>query len=158
MPRRRLSLSPVPAWPTVPTRTRVTGRPSGGVGIEHYTAKATSIPIPNGVALGTIASNGTATLQVGPAGLGTVWFPASAVVSTTSGITDTSTVQVFVGPSGIPTTLQGTAYPGGAATIALAIPSMSPGLYVLAIWTGGHAGDQCSLNVTGTQNALTRPA
>ena len=147
---------PRPAVPTVRRQFSWASPRPPSAPVGEYTTQVTSLPIPNGQALGKISAAGTATLQAGPAGLGTVWFPASAVISTTTGVLDSSTCTVYVGAAGLPTTLQGTLFPGGAGTVALAIPSMTPGLYVIAEWTGGNPGDTCSLNITGTMNALTR--
>jgi hypothetical protein len=60
-----------------------------------------------------------------------------------------------MGPNGVPNVLVGTLFPGGSGTVPLAVPSMSPGQYLIGIWTGGKAGDVCSMNVLGTMDALT---
>jgi len=155
MPRRS-SPFPVPARPTVRRPWQWPNPRPPSAPIHLYSGSFDNLPIPNGQAQGVISSAGTATLQVGPTGLGTVWYPASAVISTTAGILDTSACNIYVGPAGFPTTLQGTLFPGGAGVLALAIPAMSPGLYVLAVWSGGTPGNTCSLNVTGTMRALAR--
>lgn len=97
---------------------------------------------------------GLAKISVGPQGLGNVWYPAQATVSTTSGVNDNSTCQIFLGPAGIPITLVATIFPGGVGTAALAVPSMTPGQYLIAQWTGGNAGDVASLNVIGTMDSI----
>lgn len=96
------------------------------------------------------------TVTIGPTGTGTIWYPTQVVVSTTTGILDTSTFQLYIGPVGVPITLVGTLFPGGAGTIALAIPYLAPGLYLIGVWTGGHAGDVAALNVVGTMTALSQ--
>jgi hypothetical protein len=97
---------------------------------------------------------GVATVSVGPQGLGNVWYPAQATVGTSSGVTDSSTCSVYLGPAGVPVTLVGTIFPGGIGTLALAVPPMSPGEYLIFQWTGGNPGDQASVNVIGTMDAL----
>lgn len=115
------------------------------------------IPLSGAQATGTFTASGTLTLSVGPTGLGTIWYPASAVISTTTGPTDTSTCSIYVGPQGNPQALQGTLFQnGGAGVVAMAIPSISPGLSVIAVWTGGTNGALATLNVTGTAVVLTR--
>jgi hypothetical protein len=98
--------------------------------------------------------SGPLTLQVGPQGLGTTWYPAQATLSTTTGSLDTSTCQVYLGISGVPTNLVATVYSGNGI-IALAVPPMQPGDFLIFTWTNGHAGDTAAFNIIGTQDALT---
>lgn len=101
------------------------------------------------------ASSGQAlTLTVGPQGLGTIWYPAQVTLSTTTGALDTSTALVYLGSQGVPVALVGTVFTGNG-TVALAIPSMSPGQVLIVTWTGGHPGDTAALNVIGTMDALS---
>lgn len=104
---------------------------------------------------GTLTGQGgSGLISVGPQGLQNVWYPAQAVISTTSGINDNSTCSAFLGPAGIPITLVGTAFPGGAGTIAVAVPPMSPGQYLIFQWTGANPGDVASVNVIGTMDSV----
>ena len=91
---------------------------------------------------------------MGPAGAGNVWYPASITILTTTGVNDFSTCSVYLGPAGVPVTLVATLFPGGIGTASLAIPSMTPGQYIIAVWAGGHAGDVCSINVVGTMDSV----
>jgi hypothetical protein len=116
------------------------------------------LPISNAQASGVFGASGTLTLSVGPAGAGTVWYPASAVISTSVGLFDTAQCNIYVGPLNTPVSLQGSAFTGGGAVVSLAIPAMSPGLFVIAVWTGGTSGATASMNVTGTQTVLLRSA
>ena len=125
--------------------------------VSLYTQVSDTLAITGAQGLAVIGASGTATISVGPAGLGTVWYPASAVVSTTTGQLDTSTCNIYVGPAGYPTTLQGSVYSGNGV-VSLAIPAMSPGLFIVAVWTGGTTGSTASLNVTGTMTAMMRPS
>jgi len=100
------------------------------------------------------AGSGTLTLTVAPQGLGTVWYPAQATLSTTTGALDTSVALMYLGPAVTPSTLVGTVYSGNG-TVALAIPDMSPGQTLSTQWTGGHPGDVAAVNVIGTMDALT---
>lgn len=105
-------------------------------------------------ASGTPTAGGTAQVTLGPTGLGNVWYPTQVTVSTSTGPLDTSVFNLYLGPAGIPITLVGTCN-GGAGTIALAIPSMTPGQFLIGVWTGGHAGDLAAMNVIGTMDALS---
>jgi hypothetical protein len=126
--------------------------------IGLYSQVSGQLPISGAQGLATFGASGKVTISLGPTGLGTTWYPASAVISTTVGQFDTSSCSIYVGPAGVPTTLQGTLFTGGGGVLALAIPAMSPGLYIIAVWTGGTAGSTASINVTGTQTALMRTA
>jgi hypothetical protein len=110
------------------------------------------VPLTGAQAQGLIAGDGTLSLTIGPQGLGTVWYPIQVTVSTTTGQLDTSTVNIYLGPLTTPATLVGTGF--GNGTYALAIPSMSPGQYLVIAWAGGKNGDTAAANVIGTMDAL----
>lgn len=122
--------------------------------IQRYGGKLTSVPLTGGQAQGVISGAGTLTLTVGPQALGTVWYPAQATISTTTGPLDTSTALAYLGSAGVPTQLVGTVYSGNG-TIALAVPDMQPGDQLIVTWTGGHAGDVAAVNIIGSMDALT---
>ena len=145
---------PRPAAPTVRSqRQRPVRAHSAPIGV--YTGRVDNIPLAGAQILATVANDGTAHGQVGPTGLGTVWYPASVALSTNVLPFDASTVQVFVGPSGVPTTNVGILPAGGTGVLALAIPAMSPGLVIIVQWTGATPGSVVAANVTGTMSALT---
>jgi hypothetical protein len=149
-------LNPVPANPTSGQAARMSP-PRAAIAPVHLYTEQVAIPLSGAQGITTIAADGTGSISVGPTGLGSVWYPASAVISTTTGALDVSTCQVFVGPAGYPTTLQGTlANSGGAGVVALAIPQLTPGLYIIATWAGAVPGDTASLNVTGTAQVISR--
>lgn len=129
-------------------------RPIRRLPMQLYRQPVTSVPLTGGQAQGKISAAGAATLSVGPAGAGNVWYPASVTILTTSGVNDFSTCNIYLGPAGVPITLQATIFPGGTGTASLAIPSMTPGQYIIAVWSGGKSGDTCSINVTGTMDSV----
>lgn len=129
-------------------------RPITATPIGRYTGKITNVPLTGGQVQAAVPGSGILTLQVGPQGLGTVWYPVQVTLSTTTGPFDTSTVNVYLGPLISPTTLVGTLYSGNG-TVALAIPSMSPGQFLVIAWTGAKSGDTAAANVIGTMDALT---
>jgi hypothetical protein len=99
---------------------------------------------------------GTAQCQIGPAGLGNIWYPTQVTLSTTTGIStglDSSVANLYLGPAGTPLTLLGTVF-GGNGVVALALPSIQPGQYLIAEWTGANPGDLASMNVQGSMDAL----
>jgi hypothetical protein len=151
---------PVPAFPgparLSPLRSRMKIPARAHVApVELYRTVSAQIPISGAQGM-VVVSGGTATISVGPTGLGTVWYPASAVIATSIGPLDTSVCKIYVGPSQTPVSLQGTLISGGAGTLGLALPSMSPGLYIIAVWSGATNGSTASLNITGYQTVLTR--
>jgi len=112
-------------------------------------------PIPNGYNTGSISASGTATVKVGPQGVGTVWYPQNAAIGTTTGANDASTCQLYVGPLGALQLINGTSYAGGGDSIGLGVPPLTPGYFIVAVWSGGKSGDVASLAVYGTQSVLT---
>ena len=147
---------PVPARPTsrAPARMRPTRARSAPV--ELYT-RAVQTALVGGQVTGIVPESGELVLSVGPSGLGTVWYPASAVISTSVGPLDTSTCAVYVGPQNNPEALQGTLFAsGGAGVVALAIPQLTPGLSIIAVWTGAAPGSAAAMNITGTAVMLSR--
>jgi len=123
-------------------------------GIQRYSGKLTQVPLTGGQAQGTIPGSGKITLSVGPQGLGTIWYPAQATISTTTGPLDTSTALAYLGSAGVPTQQVATVYSGNG-TIALAVPDMQPGDQLIIMWTGAHTGDIAAVNIIGTMDALT---
>jgi hypothetical protein len=102
----------------------------------------------------TPASQGIGTVTVTPQGLGTVWYPAQATISTSVGAADTSTCSVFLGALGLNNLLVGQSYAGGGDTVALSVPPLTPGALLIAQWSGGTPGSICSMNVLGTMDCL----
>jgi len=99
-----------------------------------------------------------ALVQVGPQGLGTVWYPAAVTVSTTSGVNDNSVANVYAGPAYLltPTQLLGTIPNGGAGVLSAAVPPLPVGWYLTVIWTGANLGDVAAVNITGSKDARVR--
>jgi hypothetical protein len=129
-------------------------QPIARVPVQAYSQKVTGVPLTGGQNQGIISGFGGLTLTAGPQGLGTIWYPAQVTLSTTTGALDSSTALVYLGAQGVPITLVGTVFTGNG-TVALAIPSMSPGQVLIVTWTGGHPGDTAAFNVVGSMDALT---
>jgi len=128
---------------------------------QAYQGAAPLTPITGGYAAATVSAAGTATAYCGPMGVGTVWYPQAAAISTTSGANDTSTCSLYLSPfentskALAPSTqIGGQSYAGGGDTIGLAVPPMRNGYYIIAVWAGGNPGDVAALQVYGTQQAL----
>lgn len=154
----------MPAWPRGLHQAAATGRAVRQVAIRiprppvtEYTQVADGIPLGDGQGQAVVASN-AAQVQIGPQGLGTVWYPAQVTVSTTTGVLDTSSCDIYVGPGPVlvRTNLMGTVFPAGRGVLAVALPPMPVGWFLTAVWSGAKNGDIAAVNVTGSKRALTR--
>jgi len=126
------------------------------VPMPRFRRAVSSVPLQPGQGQAVIGAGGGAQVTLGPAGSGTIWYPAQVTVSTTTGLQtglDTSLCAVYLGPAGVPTVLQGNVF-GGNGVLAVALPPLAPGLFVIAVWSGGHPGDVAAVNITGTMDAL----
>lgn len=124
------------------------------VPVQAYQGRISKVPLTGGQAQGVISGAGKVTLNAGPQGLGTIWYPAQVTLSTTTGPLDSSTALMYLGSQGIPITLVGSVFTGNG-TVALAIPSLSPGQTLIVMWVNGHAGDTAAFNIIGTMDALS---
>lgn len=116
-------------------------------------AAGTAGAVYGGTVSAVTATGGAATLQVGPQGMGTTWYPIQVTLTTSTGALDTSTANIYLGPAITPATQVGQVYSGNG-TAALAIPSMAPGQTLIVAWSNGHPGDTVSMNVIGNMDAL----
>lgn len=133
---------------------RTGAQPIRRIAIGRYTVPVQNVPLTGGQGQATVGG-GVASVTVGPQGAGNIWYPAQATISTTSGVNDGSTCSIYLGPNAqTAVILVATLFPGGYGTAALAIPSMAPGQYLTAIWTGAHNGDIVAMNVIGIMSAL----
>ena len=148
--------TPVGSYAPGALRWGPVARPIRRIPIQAYTQPVLQVPLVGGQAQGTISGSGALTLSVGPQGLGNIWYPASLTVQTTSGTNDSSTCNVYAGPAGVGVTLLGTFFPGtaGSGVASFALPSLSPGQYLIAIWSGANSGDKATVNVVGTMNSV----
>jgi len=109
-----------------------------------------------GVGQGQVSAGGAATVQIGPSGLGTLWYPQQAVLSTTSGVNDSSTAIGYLGPAGaVAANILYQSYQGGGDVQGIAVPVLQPGDFITCVWSGGHPGDWATLRIIGTLQALT---
>ncbi len=120
---------------------------------QAFTRALTGVPLTGGQAQTTISGAGTATVAVGPQGLGNVWFPAQANISTSTGAADNSTCSVYLGSIAAANLQGGQSYAGGGDTVGLAVPSMSPGQLLIAVWSGAVPGALATLNIIGTMDS-----
>ena len=123
--------------------------------IELYTATV-RVPIANGVGQATVPSSGIVSIQVGPQGVGTVWYPQSAAIATTTGANDTSTCTLYVGPLALLSQVGSQSYAGGGDNIGLAVPALTPGYFIVAKWAGATSGDLATLTVYGQADVSHR--
>lgn len=122
--------------------------------VEAYTGRA-QVPIGiDGQRSGTIAG-GVATLQVGPAGIGTSWALDQAGFGTSVGAADTATAAVYVGPQATQPYFVAQSYAAGGDAVGLAGITLQPGEFVWVVWAGGTNGSTAQVKVAGTKSVLT---
>lgn len=121
---------------------------------QQFYRRQLEVPITDGSNSGTVLASGTVTVQVGPQGVGTRWYPTMATISTGTGTADASTAVVYAGTLGVASVQAAQSYTGGGDTIGLNDAELYPGLYVIAIWSGAVAGDTATLVVYGNQTVL----
>lgn len=122
---------------------------------EMYT-RPVSVPIGTAGQQSTpVLANGAASLQAGPAGVGSSWALDQAGIATSVGAADTATCAVYAGPQASAPYLVAQSYAGGGDAIGLAGYTLLPGEFVWAIWSGGTPGSLAQLKVAGTQTVLT---
>jgi hypothetical protein len=124
------------------------------VPMQSFTRQVQGVPLTGGQVTGVIGAGGSVTLSVTPAGLGTVWYPSSVNISTSLGAADNSTCSVYLGSIAAQNLQGGQSYAGGGDTVSLAVPNISPGQLIIAVWSGGVAGSIAAVNVLGTMDAL----
>ena len=129
-------------------------RPIVRVPMQAFSQLVTGVPLTNGQAQAVVNGAGVATVAVSPQGQGTTWYPTSAIVSTSLGAADTSTVAVYIGAQALQNLQGGQSYAGGGDTVGISQASMQPGDRLIAIWSGAKPGTIATLNVIGTQDAL----
>ena len=111
-----------------------------------------------GNAQGNLNGSGAGTLSVGPSGVGNAWYPVSIFVGTGTGIggilADTSQCVIYAGPLAANQYALQVLIPGTGLVGSLPA-SLVPGWYVFAVWSGGVPNDTITLNVNGSQDALS---
>lgn len=107
----------------------------------------------NGTGQATVAA-ATATVRLGPQGLGTVWYPQAATIATSSGASDSSTCTIYLGAQAVLPQIVGQSYLGGGDSVGLTSPPLTPGLFLIAVWVSAHNGDQATLVIYGEQEVL----
>jgi hypothetical protein len=141
--------------------TGFTTRAPASTPVGAYDTPVQLDQILNNTVTAAVPASGSVTLQTGPMGLGTVWYPTMAAGSTTTGATDTSTVVVSLSPqtdqsAAIPANqIGGQVFTGGGWSVGLPGTAVFPGYFVIAVWTGATEGDTATLIVYGTQKILT---
>lgn len=123
---------------------------------QHVYSQVRTAPIGgNGVGQSVVGAGGSATVRIGPAGVGTRWYPQQVTIATTTGPADTSTAIGYLGPVAVASQTLFTSQSGGGDVIGLAIPMMQPGDLLTVVWSGAKVGDHATLVIIGDQDALT---
>jgi len=103
--------------------------------------------------------NGAGTAKVGPLTAREVWYPSNVSIKTTfpgvqTAPTNESECNIFVGQTVSPEFFRDTSFQGstGDASGACSADIVRAGQYVWAVWSGGDAGVQATLTVTGLKD------
>jgi hypothetical protein len=144
--------TPAGSWAAAGSMFRKLTHPPA-VPMEAFTRHIDGVPLITQVQT-IVAAAGTAQVRIGPAGIGTVWFPVTAAFSTTTGPSDGSFAALYLNAVNAANILNGQLYSGGGDTAALALPQLNLGDYIVAEWVEAHPGDTATLVITGNQSAL----
>ena len=152
----------MPRWPAGYHRPAGSGPAWGGHArrpplppIERYTGKVT-VPLFNATRQELVSLAGAATLQIGPQGLGTVWYVTMITGGTSSFPNDyVSSVSVYIGAQVQSNLLSGAIPPGSGQQwqIGQANLTMTPGDLLTAVWTQANPGDTATITVYGEADA-----
>lgn len=119
----------------------------------HVYADQLRVPLNDAIGQALVTVDGDAIVELGPAGVGSRWYPSAVQVTTSTGPTDLSEVVLYKNIVG-PTYIVGQTLQGGGDTIGLTAP-MQTGDLLLAVWSGGNPGDLATCQVIGDQVVLT---
>lgn len=107
------------------------------------------VPITDGVGQATVSGAGAATVALGPQSLGTTWYPVKVDIATSSGAADVSTLQLFLGTVALANLIASTSYSAGGDSFGLSGSVMTPGDYLIGVWSGANPGDTATMRITG---------
>ena len=115
----------------------------------------TSVPLRESAVI-TLNGSGAGTAKLGPLSAREKWHPNNAAVSVTytgTAPTNESQCTILVGDNTIQRQ-RGTTFTGssGDSTDGVSADTIRSGEFVWAVWTGGDAGQQATLVVTGTKD------
>lgn len=141
-------------WPGPVMRLAKQPRPTSP-SVVRYVQQAQGQIGGYGVASAKVNGSGVATVTLGPSGLGTLWYPQQAVLSTTSGVNDSSTAIGYLGPpTTVPASIVFQSYQAGADSQGIAVPALQTGDLITVSWAGGNPGDVATVRIIGALTAL----
>lgn len=108
----------------------------------------------NQTAVVTLNGSGNGTAKIGPIGMREHWSPTVVSVKTNqASITNEAACKIYAGPDTSDSNFVGGTLSGstGDSTDNITGQQVDCGEYVFAVWTGGDAGAQGTLNVSGTK-------
>lgn len=103
----------------------------------------------------TLNGSGAGTAQVGPTLPREVWHPRIvSIVCNQAVASGTCTCNIYDGPAALQQFFIDGTFSGdtGDSTDAAQASEIRLGSYIIAVWTGGVAGAQATLTVTGTRD------
>lgn len=102
----------------------------------------------------TLDGSGNGTVRLGPLTAREVWNPVTASVKTIqTTITNEAQCNIFVGNTATTENFRDNTFSGSSGDASSKISGrLSKGQFVYAVWTGGDAGAQARLVVSGTKD------
>lgn len=100
----------------------------------------------------TLNGSGGGTAKVGPLSAREVWYPDNVAISIT-GATKQATANLFKGPDTTQSNFRDiSTFGSGDSSGACNADTVRCGDYIWVVWTGGDAGKQAILTVTGLKD------
>jgi hypothetical protein len=101
----------------------------------------------------TLDGSGNGTARVGPLSSREKWHPANVHVKANSNPVNESACDIFMGNDTSQSNFRDGTFSGssGDQTDALNADVVNSGFYIWGVWSGGDAGVQATLTVTGTK-------
>jgi hypothetical protein len=108
---------------------------------------------PEGIGTVTLNGSGNGTARVGPLNARETWHPENVHVSVASNVNE-ATCAIYVGDAPIQQNFRDATFTGssGDSTDKVGADTVGPNVKIWAVWSGGDAGAQAVIRVTGTKD------
>lgn len=97
--------------------------------------------------------SGNGTIKLGPVSAREIWNPQNAHVQVTGPVTNEAVCNIYVGNTATQGNFRDASQSGstGDSSDRINADTIKCGQYVWAVWTGGDAGRQATLTITGSK-------
>jgi hypothetical protein len=98
----------------------------------------------------TLNGSGAGTARLGPLTAMETWYPVNASVKANTNPTNEAQCVIYVGQTATQENFRDNTFSGSSGDASGKVAGkLSKGSYVFAVWSGGDAGQQATLTVTG---------